>query len=137
MLFFPYRTVYIVTWIGAIQHNQALFLVLGTSLHYVVKGTDVSIEAGSYILYVEYHYIRACQRVKLAVSCFSHKVKGWALPCGYLSRFECILRHLHPLEIHAQEQIHARFLFDWSGCLAGVFSHKEKYGLLLEKPVFL
>lgn len=59
-MLFSYRTVYVVTRIGAVQHNQ-FFLVLGTSLHHVIKRTDVSIEAGTYVLYVEHYHVRASQ----------------------------------------------------------------------------
>ena len=49
-------TIYIVARIGAVGHNEG-FVVFGASFHYIMHCTDVSVEAGSYILDVEQHDI--------------------------------------------------------------------------------
>ena len=64
-----YRTVYVIAWVRPIEYNH-FFAIFSTSFHHIEQGTDISVESGSDILYVEQNNVDILQLVRLAFYCF-------------------------------------------------------------------
>lgn len=54
------RPVYKVIWVRAVQHDK-LFVVFGAGFHHVMHRTDIGVETGTYILYIENNHVEVAQ----------------------------------------------------------------------------